>query len=500
MAEPASHRSVDPIPAKFAKQGFTFDDVLLVPAASSVLPHQADTRTRITPGIELQVPIMSAAMDTVTESRMAIALARLGGIGILHRNLSIEEQVAEIDTVKRSQSGMIVNPVTLAADAPVTRALELMARYHISGLPIVDDAGRLVGLLTNRDLRFIESTEGSVGDVMRRQPLVTAPLGTTLEQAQQVLREHRIEKLPLVDEDGMLKGLITVKDIKKKEEHPNASEDSSGRLRVGAAVGAGPEAIKRAEALVAAGVDVIVVDTSHGHSQGVLDTVKTIKSSWDVELIGGNVATAEAVEALAGAGADAVKVGIGPGSICTTRVIAGVGVPQLTAIFECAQAARERGVHVIADGGIKLSGDIPKAIAAGADAVMIGSLLGGADEAPGEIVTYKGERFKEYRAMGSIAAMRGRSYSKDRYFQGHVTEAEKLVAEGIEARVQYRGAAASIVYQLVGGLRASMGYCGTPTIADLKERGQFIRISPAGLRESHPHDVTITVEAPNYSG
>jgi IMP dehydrogenase len=503
MAEhPASRyaSSNDGLPAKFARQGLTFDDVLLVPAASSTLPQDADTRTRITPRIELQVPIVSAAMDTVTEAPLAIAMARLGGIGILHRNLSIEEQVAEIDTVKRSQSGMIINPVSLPPEAPVTAALEVMARYHISGLPIVDESNRLVGLLTNRDLRFIERTDQPIRDVMRRMPLVTAALGTTLEEAQQVLRQHRIEKLPLVDADGKLQGLITVKDIRKKLEHPQASEDAEGRLRVGAAVGVGADALKRAEALVAAGVDVIVVDTAHGHSQGVLDMVKTIKSSWDVEVIGGNIATAEAVEALAGVGVDSVKVGIGPGSICTTRVVAGVGVPQLTAIYECAQAARQYGINVIADGGIKLSGDIPKAIAAGADAVMIGSLLGGTDESPGEVVVHAGERYKEYRAMGSMAAMRGRSYSKDRYFQGHINQAEKLVPEGIEARVPYRGSVASIVHQLVGGLRSSMGYCGTPGIGELKEHGQFIRISNAGLRESHPHDVTMTVEAPNYSG
>jgi IMP dehydrogenase len=488
------------IPSKFSRIGFTFDDVLLVPAASSTLPQFADTRTRITPKIELSVPIISAAMDTVTEARLAIAIARMGGIGIVHRNLSIEDQVAEIDTVKRSQSGMILNPVTLHPDTPVNEALEVMARYRISGLPIVHADNKLVGLLTNRDLRFIDQTDQPVGAVMRRLPLITAAVGTTLEQAQAILREHRIEKLPLVSEDGRLEGLITVKDIRKKLEHPNAAEDSRGRLRVGAAGGVGRDAIDRTEALVAAGVDVIVVDTAHGHSQGVLDTVKTIKSSWDIEVIGGNIATPEAVDALADAGADAVKVGIGPGSICTTRVVAGVGVPQLSAIYDCAQAAAQRGVHVIADGGIKLSGDIPKAIAAGADAVMIGCMLGGTDEAPGEVVVHAGERYKEYRAMGSVAAMRGRSYSKDRYFQGHVREAEKLVPEGIEARVPYRGPVSLVVHQLVGGLRSAMGYCGTPTIADLKEEGQFVRITNSGQRESHPHDVTMTVAAPNYSG
>jgi IMP dehydrogenase len=486
------------IPAKFAKQGFTFDDVLLIPAASSTLPNTADTRTRITARVELAIPIVSAAMDTVTEARLAIALARLGGIGILHRNLSIDEQVAEVDTVKRSQSGMITNPVTLTEDAPVTSAIDVMRRYHISGVPIIAADGRLVGLLTNRDLRFVEDLDQPVHRVMRGLPLITASVGTTLTEAKARLREHRIEKLPIVDDAGRLQGLITIKDINKKQDHPHATEDAAGRLRVGAAVGAGDDAIKRATALAEAGVDVIVVDTAHGHSQGVLDTIRTIKSLVDVDVIGGNVATAEAVHALAAVGVDGVKVGIGPGSICTTRVVAGVGVPQLTAVYDCAEAAARHGLPIIADGGIQLSGDIPKAIAAGADAVMLGSALAGVDEAPGEVVVHQGDRYKEYRAMGSMGAMKARSFSKDRYFQGHVTEENKLVPEGIEGRVSYKGGLSTVVYQLVGGLRAAMGYCGTPTIPDLKERGQFIRITASGLRESHPHDVTITEDAPNY--
>jgi len=484
--------------AKFSKQGLTFDDVLLLPAASSTLPSDADTRVRLTPKIELALPIVSAAMDTVTDSRLAITLARLGGMGVLHRNLSIEDQVAAVDRVKRSQSGMITDPVTLTEELPVSHALEEMSRYKISGLPVVDPSGRLVGLLTNRDLRFVEDISLPVGEVMRRPPLVTAPVGTTLTDAKQILREHRIEKLPVVDENFILQGLITVKDIRKKQDHPLASLDDQGRLRVGAAVGTGEDSIKRAVALAEAGVDLIVVDTAHGHSAGVLDTVRTIKKLVPVELIGGNIATAEAAQALVDAGVDGVKVGIGPGSICTTRIVAGVGVPQLTAIYDCAQVAARHGVTVVADGGIQYSGDIAKAIAAGADCVMIGSLLAGVEEAPGETVVLHGERFKVYRAMGSMGAMRARSFSKDRYFQGGVTQEEKLVPEGIEGRVAYKGPLAGVVHQLIGGLRASMGYCGTPTIADLKARGKFVRISSAGLRESHPHDVTITEDAPNY--
>jgi len=486
------------LPPKFAKEGLTFDDVLLVPAESSVLPSEVSTSSQLTPGIELAIPIVSAAMDTVTEAPLAIALARAGGLGIVHRNLSIVDQVAEVDKVKRSQSGMIVEPVTLPADALVTNALEIMERYHISGVPITDHDGRLVGLLTNRDLRFIDDVHQPIANVMRRPPLVTAPLGTTLEQAKDILWQHRIEKLPIVDADGLLKGLITVKDIKKRTDYPHATQDDQGRLRVGAAVGVGPDSLERSERLVDAGVDVLVVDTSHGHSLGVVDMVKQIKGAFEIEVIAGNVATTEAVDALAGAGADAVKAGIGPGAICTTRVVAGVGVPQVTAVYDCSVAAKRHGVTVIADGGIHYSGDVAKALAAGADTVMLGSLLAGVDESPGDVVLHQGERFKEYRGMGSMGAMKGRSYSKDRYFQGDVVDADKLVPEGIEGRVAYKGPVSNVIYQLVGGLRIAMGYCGAATIKDLQERGQFVRITGAGLRESHPHDITITKEAPNY--
>src|SRR5688572_10248870 len=485
-------------PPKFAKEGLTFDDVLLLPAESNVLPGEVSTAAQLTPKITLNIPIVSAAMDTVTEAPLAIAMARLGGIGVMHRNLSVEDQVIEVDRVKRSQSGMITDPVTLPPDAPVNRALELMARYKISGVPIVDGGGKLVGILTNRDLRFVEDHDQAIERVMKRAPLVTAPLGTTLEQAKDILWQHRIEKLPIVDETGALRGLITVKDIKKQTEYPSATQDERGRLRVAAAVGVGPDALERAEALVATGVDLLVVDTAHGHSQGVLDIVKQIKGGFDVEVIGGNIVTGEAVDAMVAAGADGVKVGVGPGSICTTRVVAGVGVPQVTAIHDCAVAARRHGVTLIADGGIQLSGDIPKALAAGADVVMLGSLLAGVDESPGEVVLHQGERFKEYRGMGSLGAMKARSFSKDRYFQGDVVDAEKLVPEGIEGRVAYKGPLANVLHQLVGGLRQAMGYCGTGSIEELKERSRFVRITGAGLRESHPHDITITKEAPNY--
>ena len=485
-------------PPKFAKEGLTFDDVLLLPAESNVLPSEVSTSALLTPTIRLNIPIISAAMDTVTEAGLAIAMARHGGIGVVHRNLSLDDQVLEVDKVKRSQSGMITDPVTLPPDAPVRAALDLMARYKISGVPIVNGAGLLVGILTNRDLRFVEDHDQAVDRVMKAAPLVTAPVGTTLDAAKDILWQYRIEKLPIVDADGTLRGLITVKDIKKQTEYPLATQDERGRLRVAAAVGVGPDAIERAEALVAAGVDLLVVDTSHGHSQGVLDVVKTIKGSFDIEVIGGNVVTAEAVDAMAAAGADGVKVGVGPGSICTTRVVAGVGVPQVTAIYDCSVAAKRHGITLIADGGIQLSGDIPKALAAGADVVMLGSLLAGVDESPGEVVLHQGERFKEYRGMGSMGAMKARSFSKDRYFQGDVVDTDKLVPEGIEGRVAYKGPLANVLHQLVGGLRQAMGYCGTGTIEELKERGRFVRITGAGLRESHPHDITITKEAPNY--
>jgi len=482
---------------KFAKEGLTFDDVLLVPAESDVLPNDVSTQTRLTREIELAIPIVSAAMDTVTEARMAIAIARLGGIGILHRNLSIQAQVAEVDKVKRSESGMIVEPVTLPAGALVADALELMARYHISGIPITDETGVLVGILTNRDLRFEPDTGRSVQELMTRESLVTAPAGTTLAEAEATLHRHKIEKLPVVDADGRLIGLITVKDIQKKREFPHATKDEQGRLRVGAAVGVGPDALERADALAEAGADVLVVDTAHGHSQGVLEITRRLKDRLDFQLIAGNIATAEAAEALIDAGADAVKCGVGPGSICTTRVVAGVGVPQLTAIYDCTQAASRRDVPVVADGGLTNSGDIAKAVAAGADTVMCGSLLAGTDESPGEVVLSQGERYKDYRGMGSLGAMKARGFSKDRYFQGDVEDVDKLIPEGIEGRVPYKGKVEGIVHQLVGGLRQSMGYCGAETIEAMQE-STFIRITAAGLQESHPHDVTVTKEAPNY--
>jgi IMP dehydrogenase len=482
---------------KFAKEGLTFDDVLLLPAESRVLPNDVATRTRLTRSIELTIPVVSAAMDTVTEARLAIALAREGGIGIVHRNLSIEDQTAEVDKVKRSEAGMIVEPVTLPPDARVRDALALMAHYKVSGVPITDEDGVLVGILTNRDLRFETDDEQPVSALMTARNLVTAPVGTTLQEAEQILGRNKIEKLPVVDADGRLRGLITVKDIQKKLQFPQATKDERGRLRVGAAVGVGPEAVERAQALVAAGVDVLVVDTAHGHSHGVLEMVAKIKAAASVEIVAGNIATGEAARALIDAGADAIKVGIGPGSICTTRVVAGVGVPQVTAVYDCAEVAAAENVPVVGDGGMTTSGDIAKAIAAGADTVMLGSLLAGTEEAPGEVILVQGERFKEYRGMGSLGAMRGRSFSKDRYFQGDVEDVDKLVPEGIEGRIAYKGPLRPIVYQLIGGLRQAMGYCGAATIDEMKN-ARFVRITAAGLRESHPHDVTITKEAPNY--
>ena len=492
--EPGQVERLLDLDRKFGKEGLTFDDVLLVPAESRVLPNDVSTATRLTREIEIEIPIVSAAMDTVTEARLAIALAREGGMGIIHRNLPIEAQVAEVDKVKRSESGMIVEPLTLPREALVSDALALMARYHISGVPITDDDGRLVGILTNRDLRFAPDASQPVSGLMTSAGLVTAPVGTTLREAETILHQHKIEKLPVVDAEGRLRGLITVKDIQKRIAFPNATKDGQGRLRVGAAVGVGPDAWERAGALVDAGVDVLVVDTAHGHSASVPQMVERVKSEWDIQVIAGNVATAEATEALEAAGADAVKVGVGPGSICTTRVVAGVGVPQITAIYDCVRAA---SVPIIADGGMTSSGDIAKAIAAGADSVMAGSLLAGTDESPGEVVLQQGERFKEYRGMGSLGAMRARGSSRDRYFQGDVEDVEKLVPEGIEGRVPYKGPLAAILHQLAGGLRQAMGYCGAATIEDMK-RSRFVRITAAGLRESHPHDVTITKEAPNY--
>jgi IMP dehydrogenase len=482
---------------KFGKEGLTFDDVLLLPAESSVLPNDVSTVTRLTPKIALNIPIVSAAMDTVTEARLAIALARAGGIGIVHRNLSIADQVAEVDKVKRSESGMIVEPVTLGPRDTVAQALMLMERYRISGVPIVDESGTLVGILTNRDLRFESDTSQPVSALMTDRNLVTAPIGTTLDEASEILHRNKVEKLPVVDADGRLKGLITVKDIAKRIAYPDATKDEHGRLRVGAAVGVGSDALDRAAALVEAEVDVLVVDTAHGHSDGVLEVVRRLRTEHDVELVAGNIATADAARALIDAGADAVKAGVGPGAACTTRVVAGVGVPQVTAVYDIAQAAGAHGVPVVADGGVRNSGDIAKAVAAGGDTVMVGSLLAGTDEAPGEVIVHQGERFKEYRGMGSLGAMKARSFSKDRYFQGDVEDVDKLVPEGIEGRVAYKGPLTPIVHQVVGGLRQAMGYCGAATIEDMKQ-STFVRITAAGLHESHPHGVTITKDAPNY--
>jgi IMP dehydrogenase len=481
---------------KFAKEGLTFDDVLLLPAESAVLPTDVSTRTRLTRQIELAIPIVSAAMDTVTEARMAIALAREGGLGVIHRNLSVKAQAAEVDKVKRSEAGMIVEPVTLRPNDRVADALAFMETYRISGVPITNENGILVGILTNRDLRFEDDTTRSVADLMTSENLVTVAVGTTLEEARAVLHAHKVEKLPVVDDSGHLKGLITVKDIAKAVQHPHATKDEQGRLRVAAAVGAGVEGLDRAEALVAEGVDVLVVDTSHGHAHGVIDTVRDLKSRFDVPVIAGNVATAQAAEALIDAGADAVKVGMGPGAICTTRVVAGIGVPQVTAVYDCAQAAARHDIPVIADGGINFSGDMAKAIAAGADSVMVGGLLAGTDESPGDVVFHQGEQFKEYRGMGSLGAMRER-HSSDRYFQADVEDVAKLVPEGIEGRVAYKGRLRNVVHQLVGGLRQAMGYCGAATVDELKQ-ARFVRVTAAGARESHPHDVSITKEAPNY--
>jgi len=484
---------------KFAMEGLTFDDVLILPAASSVLPRDVSTRTRFTRDITINIPIVSAAMDTVTEARLAIALAREGGIGVIHRNLSIEDQAQEVDKVKRSESGMITDPITLTPTASLREALNAMQRFHISGVPITEQ-GRLVGILTNRDIRFETNLDRPISELMTRDHLITVPVGTTLEQARDILHRYKIEKLPVVDEHGMLKGLITMKDIQKKILYPNAAKDEFGRLRVAAAVGVGPDTEQRCGALIEEGVDVIVVDTSHAHSHMVIEKVAHIKDLFgkQVQLVAGNVVTGEATRALIEVGVDAVKVGIGAGAICTTRVIAGIGMPQITAIYECARVARQYDVPVIGDGGIQYSGDIAKAIAAGADTVMLGSLLAGVDESPGELIISHGERFKDYRGMGSVGAMKQRSYSKDRYFQDGVMDESRLIAEGIEARVPYKGPLGPLVYQLVGGLRQAMGYTGSATIQAMQENTRFVRITNAGLRESHPHDVMITKEAPNY--
>ncbi len=482
---------------KILYEALTFDDILLVPAKSSVLPRETDLSTKLTKKIKLNIPLVSAAMDTVTESRMAIAMAAQGGIGIIHKNMSIERQAEEVDKVKRSESGMIVNPITLTEDKTVQDALELMKKYKISGIPIVDDNNKLIGILTNRDLRFEPNVNLPIKEVMTRSNLKTAPVGTTLEEAKLILQKHRIEKLPVVDENGVLRGLITYKDISKKIKFPNASKDELGRLRVGAAVGVTSDTMERVKALIDANVDVIVVDTAHGHSQGVIDTVRKIKSEFPgTQLIAGNIISKEAALDLVDAGVDAVKVGIGAGSICTTRIVAGVGVPQISAILEVAGALKDTNVPLIADGGIKQTGDVAKAIAAGADTVMIGGMFAGVDETPGEKILYEGRSFKVYRGMGSIGAMK--EGSKDRYFQDMEDDIKKLVPEGVEGRVPYKGPLADTVYQFIGGLRASMGYCGARDIEEFKNKSKFVKISNAGLRESHPHDVIITKESPNY--
>lgn len=479
------------------EEGLTFDDVLLVPARSDVLPAETDTATRLTRGISLRIPLCSAAMDTVTESRLAIAIAQQGGIGVIHKNFSVERQAEEVDRVKRSESGMIVDPVTIRPDRPVQEALAVMQRYKISGVPVVDEDGHLVGIITNRDLRFETRFDIPVSEVMTPQPLVTVPVGTTLDEAKVVLQKHRIEKLLVIDSDKHLKGLITVKDIQKAIRYPNAAKDDLGRLRVAAAIGATGDFRERAAELVRARVDCLVIDTAHGHSTRVIEAVREIKRRHpDTQVIAGNVATGEGTRELISAGVDAIKCGIGPGSICTTRVVTGAGVPQMTAIYNCVQAARDSGVPVIADGGVKFSGDVAKAIAAGADVVMIGSLFAGTEESPGEMILFQGRSFKAYRGMGSIGAMR--EGSRDRYAQETIEVESKLVPEGIEGRVPYKGTLADMVTQLIGGLRAGMGYTGCRTIREFHEKTRFVRISSAGLKESHVHDVIITKEAPNY--
>ncbi|HZW81928.1 MAG TPA: IMP dehydrogenase [Candidatus Deferrimicrobium sp.] len=481
--------------SKFAREGLTFDDVLLVPAKSDILPRDVELATYLTKKIKLNIPLMSAGMDTVTDAKLAIAMAREGGIGIIHKNMSIEAQAMEVDKVKRSEHGVITDPIFLNAEHPITEALVLMERYRISGVPIVDKEHTLVGILTNRDLRFEKDFARPIGDVMTKDNLITAPVGTTLEHAKEILQNHKVEKLPIVDGDFRLKGLITIKDIEKARQYPNSAKDDRGRLRVGAAVGVTVDTMDRVAALVKSGVDVLVVDTAHGHSSGVLRMVKEIKTVYpDLQLIAGNVATAEGTRDLIEAGVDAVKIGIGPGSICTTRVVAGIGVPQITAIFDCASEADKYGIPIIADGGIKFSGDIVKAIAAGAQVVMVGSLFAGTEESPGDIEIYQGRSYKVYRGMGSIGAMK--KGSSDRYFQ---EKDQKLVPEGIEGRVPFKGPLSETVYQMMGGLRAGMGYCGTRNIDELRTKTQFIRMTGAGLKESHPHDITITKEAPNYS-
>ncbi len=481
--------------SKFGKEGLTFDDVLLIPGASEVTPNMIDLKIRLAKDIVLNTPIMTSAMDTVTESRMAIAIAREGGIGIIHKNMSVEHQVDEVDKVKRSENGVIVNPFSLTGDRTVQEADELMGKYKISGVPVVDKSGKLIGILTNRDLRFLTDFSIKIEEVMTKEDLVTAPVGTTLEEAQKILMKHKIEKLPLVDANGMLKGLITIKDIEKSVQYPNSARDKNGRLLCGAAIGVTADVLDRAKALIDAQVDVLVLDSAHGHQRNIINCVKMVKERFpDTPLIAGNIATAEAAEALIEAGADCLKVGIGPGSICTTRVVAGIGVPQITAVYDVACVAQKHNIPIIADGGIKYSGDIVKALAAGANVVMLGSLLAGCDEAPGETEIYQGRSFKVYRGMGSLGAMA--HGSKDRYFQ---SDAKKLVPEGVEGRVPYKGTVSDTIFQLVGGIRSGMGYCGCENIPALHERAKFVRITGAGLKESHPHDIYITKEAPNYS-
>ena len=493
-----------PFTSKVAFLGLTFDDVLLLPGESNVVPSDVNTSALVTRNIQIRLPLASSAMDTVTESRMAIAMARQGGVGVLHRNLSIEAQATQVDLVKRSEAGMVNDPITCSPDDTLADVDRLCGRYRISGVPVVGSAGTLVGIVTNRDMRFEDNQNRRVSEVMTPMPLVTAPVGVAPEVALSLLATRKVEKLPLIDSNGKLRGLFTVKDFVKADQYPYASKDKYGRLIVGAAIGVGDDSYKRAQALVTAGVDFLIVDTAHGHSKAVLDMVERLKKETDVDIIGGNIATQEGAQALVNAGADGVKVGVGPGSICTTRVVAGVGVPQITAIEQAASVCRAAGVPVIADGGIQYSGDIAKAIVAGADTVMLGSLLAGCEEAPGEVVFVNGKQFKSYRGMGSLGAMQSRgearSFSKDRYFQDDVLSDDKLVPEGIEGMVAYRGPLSAVAHQLVGGLRAAMGYAGAATMSELHDRGRLVQITAAGLRESHPHDVQMTLEAPNYSG
>ncbi|RLL68500.1 IMP dehydrogenase [Streptomyces sp. Z26] len=495
--------NVDGVPAKFAMLGLTYDDVLLLPGESNMAPQDIDTSSLVSRNVRVNVPLLSAAMDKVTEARMAIAMARQGGVGVLHRNLSIEDQALQADRVKRSESGMVTDPITINPDATLSEADALCGRFRISGVPVTDASGKLLGIVTNRDMAFELDRDRQVREVMTPMPLVTGKVGISRDEAMELLRRHKIEKLPLVDGDGVIKGLITVKDFVKAEQYPNAAKDAGGRLVVGAAVGVAGDAYDRAQALIEAGVDFIVVDTAHGHSRLVADMVAKIKSNASVDVVGGNVATRDGAKALVDAGADGVKVGVGPGSICTTRVVAGIGVPQVTAIHEAALACREAGVPVIGDGGLQYSGDIAKALVAGADTVMLGSLLAGCEESPGELLFINGKQFKSYRGMGSLAAMQSRgdskSFSKDRYFQEEVGADDKLIPEGVEGQVPYRGPLGAVVHQLVGGLKQSMFYVGGRTVPELKEHGRFVRITSAGLKESHPHDIQMTTEAPNYS-